>query len=193
MKVTGVADRAPDRLEGSGFVVAPDRVMTNAHVVAGVASTDRPDRRTARCTGPGGPLRRQAGRRRPLTYPGSADRASASARVGRGHSAIVVGFPENGPFSALAARVRGWNGPAVRTSTRTGGHASDLLALRDRASRQLGRSVARHRWPGRSASSSRPPADNTRTGYALTAARGRADATGREVARPSAVSTDGCD
>ena len=35
VKVRGVAERCGKVLEGSGFVVAPNRVMTNAHVVAG--------------------------------------------------------------------------------------------------------------------------------------------------------------
>ena len=35
VKVRGVAESCSTVLEGSGFVVAPDRVMTNAHVVAG--------------------------------------------------------------------------------------------------------------------------------------------------------------
>ncbi len=37
VKITGVAFSCNRRLEGSGFVYAPGRVMTNAHVVAGVA------------------------------------------------------------------------------------------------------------------------------------------------------------
>ena len=39
LKITGVAEACARRIEGSGFVYARDRVMTNAHVVAGV---DRP-------------------------------------------------------------------------------------------------------------------------------------------------------
>jgi S1-C subfamily serine protease len=37
VKVTGIAFSCNRRLEGSGFVYAPGRVMTNAHVLAGVA------------------------------------------------------------------------------------------------------------------------------------------------------------
>ena len=36
MKVTGDAKSCSRRIEGSGFVYADGRVMTNAHVVAGV-------------------------------------------------------------------------------------------------------------------------------------------------------------
>ena len=37
VKVTGLAPSCSRRIEGSGFVFAPDHVMTNAHVVAGVS------------------------------------------------------------------------------------------------------------------------------------------------------------
>src|SRR3954451_2521679 len=37
VKITGVASSCRRQLEGSGFLYAPERVMTNAHVVAGVA------------------------------------------------------------------------------------------------------------------------------------------------------------
>lgn len=37
VKVTGLAPDCNRRIEGTGFVVAPQRIVTNAHVVAGVA------------------------------------------------------------------------------------------------------------------------------------------------------------
>ena len=40
VKVQGVAQSCSQSIEGSGFVISPDHVLTNAHVVAGV--TDRP-------------------------------------------------------------------------------------------------------------------------------------------------------
>src|SRR5690349_4796161 len=36
LKIKGVAESCNRKLEGSGFVVSPDHVLTNAHVVAGV-------------------------------------------------------------------------------------------------------------------------------------------------------------
>jgi S1-C subfamily serine protease len=36
LKVKGVAESCNRKLEGSGFVISPDHVLTNAHVVAGV-------------------------------------------------------------------------------------------------------------------------------------------------------------
>ena len=41
VKVLGTAPDVPARIEGSGFVFAPDHVMTNAHVVAGVHGRPR--------------------------------------------------------------------------------------------------------------------------------------------------------
>ena len=94
------------QVEGSGFVYAPQRIMTNAHVVAGVANphvevgnstlTARvvvfdPDKDVAVLYVPD--LQRPA-----LRF--SQQGASPGA------SAIVVGYPEDGPFTARAARVR---------------------------------------------------------------------------------------
>ena len=39
-KITGVASSCSKRIEGTGFLYAPERVMTNAHVVAGVSKPD---------------------------------------------------------------------------------------------------------------------------------------------------------
>jgi S1-C subfamily serine protease len=106
LKITGVATSCSRRIEGTGFVYAPERVMTNAHVVAGVrtprveVSRGRtlearvvlydPDRDIAVLAVPG------LGRT-PLAFSGPAK---------RGASAVVVGYPQDGPFTATAARVR---------------------------------------------------------------------------------------
>jgi S1-C subfamily serine protease len=95
------------RLEGSGFVVAPDRVMTNAHVVAGsnrvrilVGGQGRAfdavvvllDTRTDVAI---------------LDVPGlDAPVLRFDPDAQRGDSAVVAGFPEGGPLTATPARVR---------------------------------------------------------------------------------------
>ena len=107
LKITGVAGSCARRVEGSGFVYAPDRVMTNAHVVAGVT---RPQ---VEVDG------RAAGRRpwcsttRPGTSPCCGCRGSgcgrcrfATAEADTGDDAIILGYPENGPFFVGPARVR---------------------------------------------------------------------------------------
>jgi S1-C subfamily serine protease len=103
-KITGVASCSRG-LEGSGFVYAPRRVMTNAHVVAGVDN----------------PKVELNGQRYDATvvhYDPQVDIAVLYApklnatplafdRSGKAEaSAVVLGFPENGPFDAEPARIR---------------------------------------------------------------------------------------
>ncbi len=111
VKVTGVADDCSRGLEGSGFVAerldGSARVVTNAHVVAGV---DDP------LVQPQG-----AGRRYPATVvaydpardlavldvPGLAAAALPRApELERGAAAVVAGFPLDGPYTLATARVR---------------------------------------------------------------------------------------
>ncbi|MFX0591289.1 MarP family serine protease [Melissospora conviva] len=106
VKVLGSAPDCSRRIEGTGFVYAPERVMTNAHVVAGTRSLtveldDRrydgrvvvydPDRDLAVLYVPG------------LTAPVL---DFEPRRADTGTDAIVVGFPLDGPFDAQSARIR---------------------------------------------------------------------------------------
>ncbi|HEX6755785.1 MAG TPA: MarP family serine protease [Mycobacteriales bacterium] len=106
LKITGVAESCARRIEGSGFVYATDRIMTNAHVVAGVGKPQvevggkrraadvvlyDPDRDVAVLRVPELGLR-------PLTF--------ADQRADTDDDAIVVGYPEDGPFFVGPARVR---------------------------------------------------------------------------------------
>jgi S1-C subfamily serine protease len=106
VKVTGIAASCSRQLEGSGFVYAADHVMTNAHVVAGVSAPTihtvagrslparvvlyDPERDVAVLYVPGLNLA-------PLPFSGP---------LSSGQSAIVAGYPENGPFTPRAARIR---------------------------------------------------------------------------------------
>jgi S1-C subfamily serine protease len=92
-------------IEGSGFVYAPDRVLTNAHVVAGVTN---PLVDIDRSTVPGrvvyynpqidvAVLAVPTGGVRPL-------RLSSSATAG--HGVALLGFPQNGPYNEQIGRVR---------------------------------------------------------------------------------------
>jgi S1-C subfamily serine protease len=168
LKVTGVAEECRRRIEGTGFVYAPERVMTNAHVVAGVTAprVEVGDRELdARV------VLFDAGRdvavlavpgldRAPLVFTGPAE---------TGANAIVAGYPQNGPFRADAARVRGTQrarGPdiyqeqtvvreiyALRGLVRPGNSGGPLL---DSEGRVYGVIFA-------------AAADDQQTGYALTA------------------------
>lgn len=106
VKVTGVAECARGQ-EGSGWVVAPGRVVTNAHVVAGVDSP---------VVQVGGQGERLAGQvvlfdpGRDLAVLAVPDLRAQPLPLGRdlagGAAAVVAGFPLDGPFRAEAARVR---------------------------------------------------------------------------------------
>jgi len=107
VKITGVAPSCNRALEGSGWVVAPERVVTNAHVVAGTTSEH------VRIQGVGhsydarvvvfDPKRDLA----VLSVPGLPARASTQgADLKRSGGAVVAGFPLNGPYRLDPARVR---------------------------------------------------------------------------------------
>ncbi|NBM16554.1 MarP family serine protease [Streptomyces sp. GC420] len=118
VKVVGTAESCSKVLEGTGFVFADDRVMTNAHVVGGV------DEPTVQIGGEGrlydaevvlydwardiAVLEVPDLEARPLEFTGS-DAVS-------GDDAIVAGFPENGAYDVRSARIRGRiqaNGPDI--------------------------------------------------------------------------------
>lgn len=106
LKVRGVAPACSRGLEGTGFVVAPERVMTNAHVVAG---TDELGVETAQ-----GLLSASVVLYDPQTdlavldVPGlsAAALGFAAEPAPTGTSAVVLGYPLDGPYTASAARVR---------------------------------------------------------------------------------------
>lgn len=123
VKIRGVAPSCQKVLEGSGFVVAPNRVMSNAHVVAGADSvTIEADGKTY-----------DAG---VVSYDPNADISIldvpnlpitplqfAEQPAPKGTDAVVMGYPGGGDFLATPARVREiieLNGPDIyRTTTVT--------------------------------------------------------------------------
>ncbi|MFB9511987.1 MarP family serine protease [Streptomyces purpureus] len=118
VKVVGTAPSCGKVLEGTGFVFADRRVMTNAHVVGGV------DEPTVQIGGEGKLYDAKV-----VLYDWRRDIAvldvpdldapalsftEGDARSGDG--AIVAGFPENGGYDVRSARVRGRinaNGPDI--------------------------------------------------------------------------------
>ncbi|MGI9093307.1 MAG: MarP family serine protease [Mycobacteriales bacterium] len=192
VKVIGVAPSCSRSIEGSGFVLAPHRVLTNAHVVAGVPDpvvvvngdsepatvvlydphTDVAVLDVAHLAAP------------PLTF---------STRIGgSGDNAVIVGFPENGPLSVGAARIRGREhvtGPdiyhddtvtrevyALRADVRPGNSGGPLLRPDGTVYGVVFAAAL----------------DQRDTGFALTAAQVSADVT-RGRAATAEVSTQGCD
>ena len=191
VKVLGEAPGCGRRIEGTGFLYAPERVMTNAHVVAGtddlVIETTQgqfdakvvvyhPDKDLAVLHVPGFSARIMKWAPKPAE--GDQD-------------AIVLGYPMDGPYRATAARVRdvrNVRGPNIyesKTVTR------EVYSLRSQV------------LSGNSGGPLIAPdgtvygvifaaaADDRDTGYALTRAESRSVAeTGRDATRR--VSTGDC-
>ena len=192
VKITGIASSCSRQLEGSGFSYAVDRVMTNAHVVAGIASPTvqtvdgrtlpaevvlyDPRRDIAVLLVPNLDLT-------PLRFGGP---------LSTGDSAVVAGYPENGGFTAGAARVRNQQnarGPdiyqshqvtreiyALRAKVRPGNSGGPLLTTRGAVAGVVFAAAV----------------DDSDTGYALTAKEVSGDAE-KGATAVKEVSTQGCD
>ncbi|MGH3098700.1 MAG: MarP family serine protease [Streptosporangiales bacterium] len=192
VKVQGTAPKCSRRIEGSGFVYARHRVLTNAHVVAGVTigptvsvggrSYDArvvvfdPRRDVAVLYVPDLPTD-------PLRFDGTAE---------RGDDAVVAGYPGGGPLRVGEARIRSQEnarGPgiyqhtqnvreiyAIRATVRPGNSGGPLLGARGRVYGVVFAAAV----------------DDPQTGYALTTHEVRPDARrGRHTTQ--AVSTRQCD
>ncbi|QFY05615.1 MarP family serine protease [Nonomuraea phyllanthi] len=106
VKVQGNAESCNKHIEGTGFVYAPERIMTNAHVVAGVtrdlqvidASNTPHDAKVVRYN----PRRDIA----ILWVPGlNLPQLAFDGEGSRGDSAIIAGFPKEKGFTAEPARI----------------------------------------------------------------------------------------
>jgi S1-C subfamily serine protease len=105
VKVHSLAPGCQKELEGSGFVVAPDLVMTTAHGVAGSSSVQ--------VDASGNPLDATV-----VSYDPSADvailavpnlpppLAFAETPAKTGDSVVMLGYPGGGTFTATPARIR---------------------------------------------------------------------------------------
>jgi S1-C subfamily serine protease len=193
LKVRGVAESCSRRVEGTGFVFAPQRVMTNAHVVAGVAepqvevgnallSSDvvvfDPDRDIAVLHVPD--LNRS-----PLKFQTSPDGRA-------GDDAVVAGYPQDGPYHTGSARIRNRQTARAPDIYSRGTVLRDIFAVRGQV------------LPGNSGGPLlstdgtvygvifAAAADDPQTGYALTAAE-VAGAAKAGTASVREVSTQRCD
>ena len=107
VKVTGATDGCGTTQEGSGFVVAPGRVVTNAHVVMGVPEPRvqvlGEGERLAATTVLFDPERDLA----VLAVPDlEAEPLVRGEDLGRAAPAAVLGYPLDGPYRSSPARVR---------------------------------------------------------------------------------------
>lgn len=112
VKIYGQAPECSRGIEGSGFVYAPHRVLTNAHVVAGtrsvqvVAGQDASGReRTVDATVVVFDPNRDVA---VLAVPGldAPPLSFARADAQQGTPAVVIGYPQDGPYTVKSARVR---------------------------------------------------------------------------------------
>ena len=193
VKVQGTAPSCDRSIEGSGFVYAPDHVLTNAHVVAGVTQgqvVSTVDGTTYRASVvfydpqvdiavlyvPGLNLT-------PLRFAGQAQ---------GGADAVVAGYPLDHPFTAVAARVAGTEQALEPDIYQTGTVPRQIYEIR---------AIVQ---PGNSGGPLLSPAgtvygvvfaaavDVSDTGFALTASEVASDANaGASATVP--VSTQGCD
>jgi S1-C subfamily serine protease len=177
-------------VEGSGFLYGPGRVMTNAHVVAGVTS-------------PVVVVGEHEVRAKVVYYNPETDiavlsvggLAASKLRFDRGgrprQGAAVLGYPQDGPYDVQAARIRGQQRLRSADIYGTGTVVREVFSLR---------SLVR---PGNSGGPLVSSAGtvlgvifaasvtDTDTGYALTASQ-VAPAAASGLASRNAVSTGGC-
>jgi S1-C subfamily serine protease len=105
-KIYGEAPSCNRGIEGSGFVYAPNRMVTNAHVVAGTSQVNvKVGQQLLKATVVVFDPRRDVAI---LNVPGlSAQPLSFAPKIAQtGDPAVVVGFPEDGPLTVKSARVR---------------------------------------------------------------------------------------
>jgi S1-C subfamily serine protease len=107
VKIQGDAPSCGQGIEGSGFVISRQHVLTNAHVVAGVT-----ENQTVTLPGSGQQLPAHVVLFDPqrdlavLYVPGlSAPPLKLAGHASNGTSAIVAGYPENDPFTTVPARI----------------------------------------------------------------------------------------
>ncbi len=192
VKIVGVAPSCSHQIEGTGFVYARDHILTNAHVVAGV--TRGPQIMTG-----GVPIHARVVLYDPhrdiavLYVPGlRLPRLNFTGPAQVGASAIVAGYPENGPFQATPARVGGTEEATSPDIYQSAQVTRQIYAVRARV--EPGNSGGPLLSPGgkvygvvfAAAISVRD------TGYALTASEVASDAS-RGANATARVPTQGCD
>jgi S1-C subfamily serine protease len=193
LKVDGTALSCDRSIEGSGFVYAPDHVMTNAHVVAGVTQ--------------GPTVTTPSGRVLPakvVLYDPQVDIAvlyvpglnltplQFSDQAQAGSSAVVAGYPLDHALTARAARIGGTQNAVGPDIYQTGQVNRQIFEIRAQVE------------PGNSGGPLLSPSgtvygvvfaaavDTADTGFALTAAEVAGDArAGASQTLPT--STQGCD
>jgi S1-C subfamily serine protease len=104
VRVTGIACGLG--VEGSGWIVRPGLVVTNAHVVAGIG-TPRVDRRDGNARPAAVVVFDETNDVAVLRVPGLGGRALAVAEPERGVGVVLLGYPGNGPLTLTPGRLGG--------------------------------------------------------------------------------------
>lgn len=107
MQVYGTADECSQNQTGSGFVAAPEMVVTNAHVLAGV-SEPMVQSRDGRAY-PAAVVQYDAASDLAVLHaPGLPDPAlPLSSKISTGEEVTFAGYPLGGPFTSRAATIQG--------------------------------------------------------------------------------------
>ena len=194
VKVQGVALSCSQSIEGSGFVISPDHVLTNAHVVAGV--TDRPTVTTeSGVTLPAAVVFYDPQVDVAILYVPQLDLSPLrfSGSAGPGDSAVVAGYPLDAQsLQAAAARigdVQNAQGPNIYDTSTVTRQIYEIRALV-----QSGNSGGPLLSPAGTVDGVvfAAAVGVSDTGFALTAAEVSADASaGANLTAP--VSTGACD
>lgn len=127
VRVTGVACGLG--VEGSGWIVRPGVVITNAHVVAGIEQpqVDRRDGEVFTATvvtfDPGNDLA-------VLRVPGLPGRALPMVDPDKGLAVAVLGYPQNGPLARIPGRLGGTGKALSRDAYGRGPVTRDVTAIR---------------------------------------------------------------
>ncbi len=193
VKVQGTALSCDQLIEGSGFVISPQHILTNAHVVAGV------DQGLTVTTPTGVAFRAEVVLYDPqvdiavLYVPGlNLTPLQFSDQGEAGSDAVVAGYPEDHPFTQVAARIGGKQNAVGPDIYQTGQVTRQIFEIRANVE------------PGNSGGPLLSPSGTVygvvfaaavgqaNTGFALTAAEVAADASaGANQTIPT--STQGCD
>ncbi|MBQ1083421.1 MULTISPECIES: MarP family serine protease [unclassified Nocardiopsis] len=107
VKVLGTAPSCQRRVEGTGFAYGQDRIMTNAHVVAGVTEDLRVVTRDGHQLEATLVLFDAQQDLAVLHVPGmDLEPLDFNDEAAQGDDAVVAGFPRNSGFTAVPARIR---------------------------------------------------------------------------------------
>jgi S1-C subfamily serine protease len=131
LKVRGIAPSCSRQIEGTGFVFAPQHVMTNAHVVAGVQQpgVEVGGRQLAAQVVLFNPALDIA-----VLYVPNLNRPPLRLQTtpaGKSDdSAVIAGYPEDGPYHTVAARIRDRQDAKAPDIYSRGSVVRDIFALR---------------------------------------------------------------